>query len=116
MIKLEELISEITQWIDENIHQPLSVNDVAARSGYSKWHLQRIFFRMKGVNLATYIRDKKLSMAAQDLIDSRDKILDIGFRYGFDSQQSFTRSFSKKYNIPPQRFRLLYTENVFKLH
>lgn len=113
MIKLEELISEITQWIDESIHQSLSVNDVAARSGYSKWHLQRVFFRVKGVNLAAYIRDKKLSLAAQDLISSRDKILDIGFRYGFDSQQSFTRSFSKKYNVPPQAYRRLYTEKHF---
>ncbi|ELE9238662.1 helix-turn-helix domain-containing protein [Klebsiella pneumoniae] len=113
MIKLEALISEITQWIDESIHQPLSVNDVAVRSGYSKWHLQRIFFRVKGVNLAAYIRDKKLSLAARDLIASRDKILDIGFRYGFDSQQSFTRSFSKKYNIPPQAYRRLYREKYF---
>lgn len=113
MIKLEELISEITHWIDENIHQPLSINDVAARSGYSKWHLQRIFFRMKGINVATYIRDKKLVLAARDLIESRDKILDISFRYGFDSQQSFTRSFSKKYSVPPLKYRRLYTEKHF---
>lgn len=111
MIKLEALISEITRWIDDNIHQPLSVNDVAARSGYSKWHLQRVFFQMKGKNIAAYIRDKKLALAAHDLIESRDRVLDIGFRYGFESQQSFTRTFSKKYRIPPQKYRRLHTQN-----
>ncbi|MEQ0878406.1 helix-turn-helix domain-containing protein [Enterobacter vonholyi] len=113
MIKLEQLITEITRWIDDNIHQPLSINDVAARAGYSKWHLQRVFFQMKGQNIATYIRDKKLALAANDLIISRDKVLDIGIRYGFESQQSFTRSFSKKYNVSPQAYRQLYTEKHF---
>ncbi len=109
MIKLEELIDEITRWIDDNIHQPLSINDVATHSGYTKWHLQRVFFRMKGANIATYIRDKKLMLAAIDLVESHDKILDISFRYGFESQQSFTRTFSKKYNLPPQKYRRVYT-------
>ncbi|MEO3988684.1 helix-turn-helix domain-containing protein [Pseudocitrobacter cyperus] len=116
MIKLEQMISEIILWIDDNIHQPLSINDVAARAGYSKWHLQRVFFQVKGQNIATYIRDKKLALAASDLIHSRDRILDISFRYGFESQQSFTRSFSKKYSVPPQAYRRLYTKNIFKLH
>ncbi|WP_448667906.1 helix-turn-helix domain-containing protein [Enterobacter mori] len=52
-------------------------------------------------------------IAANDLIVSRDKVLDIGFRYGFESQQSFTRSFTKKYNVPPQAYRRLYTEKHF---
>ncbi|ACZ77700.1 transcriptional regulator, AraC family [Dickeya parazeae Ech586] len=113
MIKLEELITEIIQWIDDNIHQQLSIDDVAARSGYSKWHLQRVFFQKNGKNIAAYIRDKKLALAAYDLVESKDRVLDIGFRYGFDSQQSFTRSFSKKYSIPPQKYRRLYTGKYF---
>lgn len=113
MIRLDNLISEITQWIDDNIHQPLSIEDVAARAGYSKWHLQRVFVQMKGENIAAYIRDRKLSLAANDLVKSHDKILDISFRYGFDSQQSFTRSFSRKYRIPPQKYRRLYAERHY---
>ncbi|HFE3213382.1 TPA: helix-turn-helix domain-containing protein [Klebsiella quasipneumoniae subsp. similipneumoniae] len=109
MIKLEKLIDEITLWIDEHIHQPISISDVATRAGYSKWHLQRIFSQIKGQRMATYIRDKKLALAAQDLIDSSDKILDIGFRYGFESQQAFTRTFSRKYNVPPQKYRRLHS-------
>lgn len=111
MIILDELINEITQWIDDNIHQPLSITDVAARAGYSKWHLQRVFFQKKGENIATYIRHKKLTLAANDLINSSSKIIDICFLYGFESQQSFTRSFSKKYNISPRVYRQLYKKN-----
>ena len=110
MIRLDALIEEITLWIDNNITLPLSIEDVAVRSGYSRWHLQRVFQRIKGKPLATYIRDKKLDLAAQALIKGQESVVDIGFRYGFDSQQSFTRCFSKKYAIPPQKYRLLYTD------
>jgi AraC family multidrug resistance transcriptional activator len=109
MIRLDDLISEITQWIDDNIHQPLHRRCCGARWIF-KWHLQRVFVQMKGENIAAYIRDRKLTLAANDLVKSRDKILDISFRYGFDSQQSFTRSFSRKYRIPPQKYRRLYAE------
>ncbi|WP_108704562.1 helix-turn-helix domain-containing protein [Klebsiella oxytoca] len=111
MLRTEDIIDEITQWIDSNLHKPLKIEDVAARAGYSRWHLQRIFFQVKGENIAAYIREKKLSLAAKDLIKSNDRVLEISFRYGFESQQSFTRSFSKKYNISPKRYRQLHKNN-----
>ncbi|EOZ9276167.1 AraC family transcriptional regulator [Enterobacter hormaechei] len=29
--------------MDSNLHKPLKIEDVAARAGYSRWHLQRSF-------------------------------------------------------------------------
>ena len=113
MIDKGIVISHLVLWIDSNIEHRLSVEDVAKKSGYSKWHLQRVFYQMKGENIAAYIRDRKLTLAANDLVKSHDKILDISFRYGFDSQQSFTRSFSRKYRIPPQKYRRLYAERHY---
>ena len=105
MVKLEHIVDQITLWIDANIDKRLTINDVAEKSGYSKWHLQRVFYEVKKKTLACYIRDRKLEMAAKDLLDSEDSVLSISFKYGFDSQQSFTRVFSKKYCIPPSRYR-----------
>jgi AraC family multidrug resistance transcriptional activator len=47
MFRTEDIIDEITQWIDSNLHKPLKIEDVAARAGYSRWHLQRIFVQVK---------------------------------------------------------------------
>lgn len=105
MLKLENFIAELTRWIDNNIHKPIKIEDVATRSGYSKWHLQRVFFQVTHVSLAHYIRERKLALAASDLIQSSESILAIAHKYGFDSQQSFTRVFAKKYQSPPSRFR-----------
>ncbi|WP_228312082.1 hypothetical protein [Klebsiella oxytoca] len=66
MFRTEDIIDEITQWIDSNLHKPLKIEDVAARAGYSKWHLQRIFVQVRKVSLGKYIRDKKLKLAAKE--------------------------------------------------
>ena len=105
MFRTEDIIDEITQWIDSNLHKPLKIEDVAARAGYSRWHLQRIFVQVKEVSLGKYIRDKKLKLAATALIETNEPVMSIAYKYGFNSLQTFTRVFSKKYKLPPLRYR-----------
>lgn len=101
MERHKEIIHELTDWIDQNIDKPLKIEDVAEKSGFSKWHLQRIFQRVMNVSMGNYIRDKKLQLAAQDLVNSHQSVLDICIKYGYDSQQSFTRTFVRKHHVPP---------------
>ena len=42
------MIDTIVEWIDDNLHQPLRIDDIARHAGYSKWHLQRLFLQYKG--------------------------------------------------------------------
>lgn len=107
MVKLEHIIDEIILWIDTNIHKPIRIDDVAARAGYSKWHLQRVFMQTMNITMACYIRDKKLSLAAHDLQHTHESIISISMKYGFESQPAFTRSFSQKYHVPPAQYRRL---------
>ena len=43
-----QVIDTLVEWIDENLHQPLRIDEIARRAGYSKWHLQRLFYSIKG--------------------------------------------------------------------
>ena len=55
-----QVIDTIVEWIDDNLHQPLRIDDIARHAGYSKWHLQRLFLQYKGESLGRYIRERKL--------------------------------------------------------
>ncbi|HAU5563664.1 TPA: helix-turn-helix domain-containing protein [Serratia fonticola] len=112
MDRYEKIVYELADWIKDNIHAPLKIEQVAERAGYSKWHLQRMFHRIMHVSLGNYIRDRKLESAAKDLLRSHEPVIDISVKYGYDSQQSFTRSFVRKYNLPPARFRRLNTQHL----
>ena len=51
-----QVIDTIVEWIDDNLHQPLRIDDIARHAGYSKWHLQRLFYSIKGEHGALYSR------------------------------------------------------------
>ncbi|MBB3323338.1 MULTISPECIES: RamA family antibiotic efflux transcriptional regulator [Atlantibacter] len=100
-----QVIETITGWIDDNLHKPLRIDEIARHAGYSKWHLQRLFQHHTGESLGRYIREKKLRLAAQDLRSTDARVLDISLKYGFESQQSFTRLFTRKFNMSPGHYR-----------
>lgn len=100
-----ETVKSLMLWIDDNVEKPLKISDVAEKAGYSKWYLQRIFHEITKQTIANYISNKKLESAAEDLLTKNEKIADIAYSYGYESQQSFTRSFKRKYDIPPGRWR-----------
>ncbi|ANI82349.1 helix-turn-helix domain-containing protein [Kosakonia oryzae] len=109
----KELIINVIAWINRNIQSPMKIDDVAARSGYSKWHLQRLFFAETGQNLGQFIRERKLSLIAEQLITSNESLINLAMKYGFDSQQSLTRAFHKKYQLPPHKYRKTFFRQPF---
>lgn len=97
----ESVIVSITEWINNNLEQRLSVDDIAEKAGYSKWYLQKLFARYHNETLARYIRKRKLAACVNDLKNSRTPIINLALKYHFESQQSFTRSFKQLMGCTP---------------
>ena len=90
-------IHDLLDWIDNNLDSRLDIETVSRRAGYSKWHLQRIF--------KEYIRAQKLQKSVERLAQSDEPILNVAIALGFDSQQSFNRSFKRQYGQAPGAWR-----------
>ncbi|MGJ3353390.1 helix-turn-helix domain-containing protein [Providencia sp.] len=101
----ENIVNDIIIWIDENVDKPLDIEIISERAGYSKWHFQRIFKHVVGVNLGEYILNIRLLKVSSDLKKTNDKIIDIAFRYGFDSQQELNRAFKRILKVTPGKYR-----------
>ncbi|WP_337048424.1 helix-turn-helix domain-containing protein [Serratia fonticola] len=99
------IIHDLLNWIENHLDQPLLLDNVAAKSGYSKWHLQRMFRSTTGHALGSYIRERRLSKAAQALRATPRPILDIALQFHFDSQPSFSRAFKKQFGETPAVYR-----------
>ncbi|CAK8743933.1 Right origin-binding protein [Sodalis praecaptivus] len=99
------IIRDLLSWLDSHLDQPLSLDNVAAKAGYSKWHLQRMFKEVTGHAIGAYIRARRLSKAAVALRLTSRPILDIALQYRFDSQQTFTRAFKKQFAQTPALYR-----------
>jgi len=99
------IIRDLLSWLEGHLDQPLSLDNVAAKAGYSKWHLQRMFKEVTGHAIGAYIRARRLSKAAVALRLTSRPILDIALQYRFDSQQTFTRAFKKQFVQTPALYR-----------
>ncbi|UYU31622.1 superoxide response transcriptional regulator SoxS [Siccibacter colletis] len=101
----QEIINTLTAWIDEHIDQPMNIDVVAKKSGYSKWYLQRMFRTVKRQTLGEYIRQRRLLMAAEALRTTERPIFDIAMDYGYVSQQTFSRVFRREFDRTPTDYR-----------
>ena len=62
--------------------------------------MQRIFYTLFGKNIGTYIRERRLTEAGTD-IKNGEKVIDVAIKYGYESQESFTRAFKKFHSVNP---------------
>lgn len=99
------IIQDLIYWIDNNLDNPLTLNHVTKKSGYSKWHLQRMFKNATGQTLGSYIRKRRLTKAAVTLRLTNKAIIDIALQYHFDSQQSFSKAFKNLFKQTPNNYR-----------
>ncbi|MBS0975777.1 helix-turn-helix domain-containing protein, partial [Serratia rubidaea] len=82
------VINQLLAWIEQNLEQTLTLDEIATKAGYSKWHLQRMFKRQTGHVLGTYVRRRRLTAAARELRLTGTSVAIIADKYQFDSQQT----------------------------
>lgn len=100
-----ERTQKAIDFIEENLHKNISLMQIAEEACCSLAHLYRIFPAMVGNTVMEYVRNRRLSLAAHDLIKTEKKIIEIAFDCHFESHESFTRAFRRRYGINPSRYR-----------
>ncbi|MCH5170957.1 MAG: AraC family transcriptional regulator, partial [Oscillospiraceae bacterium] len=87
--------------VEEHLTEDIDYDEVAKEAACSNFYFQRIFGILCGISLGDYIRNRRLTLAGNELCASNDKIIDVAMKYGYDSPESFTRAFSKFHGITP---------------
>ena len=101
------IIIKVIDFIEENLEGKLSLDEISDKVGYSKFHLNRLFSASVGCTLYKYIQMRRLTVAAEKLVNTKKPIIEIAYESNYDSQQSFTLAFKQLYLCTPQRYRML---------
>lgn len=100
-----ETVRSAAAFIEDNLTNSFSAKDVADHIHYSSFYFQRTFRETSGMSVGEYVRMRRLSRAAVELVRTDIKILDLAVKYGYDSPDSFTRAFTKYHGSTPSEVR-----------
>ena len=92
-------------YIEANLTEEIDYEKVAAESFSSSYHFQRVFSILCGYTLGEYVRLRRLSLAGAELVNGKEKVIDIALKYGYDSPDSFAKAFQKFHGITPSQAR-----------
>lgn len=93
-------MNKAVEYLEANITEKFDIEKVAKIALSSTFHFQRMYHMITGVTVAEYIRRRKLTLAAQDII-SGEKIINVAYKYGYETPEAFTKAFRKMHGISP---------------
>ena len=98
-------IQNAINYIEDHITEELDYTQIAGESFSSPFHFQRVFSILCGYTLGEYIRSRRLTLAGAELASTREKVIDVAYKYGYDSPESFAKAFQKFHGITPTQAR-----------
>ncbi len=105
---LEQLNASLI-FIEENITEDIRSDDVSRMAFSSHHHFMRMFYLLSGINLGEYIRNRRLTLAASDIISTNQKIIDIALKYQYNTPESFSKAFKRFHGVSPSDARKIQT-------
>lgn len=97
-------MNKAVEYIEDNITEKLDIEKVAKIALSSPFHFQRMYHVITGVTIAEYVRRRRLTLAAQDII-SGEKIINVAYKYGYETPEAFTKAFRRMYGMSPSAAR-----------
>ncbi len=104
-MNIKEVIEACIFYIENNIYNKISLDDLSQYTGMSKFYLHRAFKALTGENLMDYIQSRKLTSSINELANTNKRIIDIALDYGFEYEQSYIRAFRKRFGYTPLKVR-----------
>lgn len=99
-----EYLQKAIDFIEDNIRQPITIDQCARVAGFSRYYFYRLFSIYVGSSLMEYVRKRKLAYAMLEVSRGR-RILDIALDYGYGSEWAFSRAFLQEYGNNPSHCR-----------
>ncbi len=100
-----QCMDDALRYIESHLTDEIDLHVVAQKAGCSIYNFQRVFSFLIGQSLFEYIRGRRLTLAAEELRHTKDRILDIAVKYGYESQEAFARAFLKFHGVTPSAAR-----------
>lgn len=95
------LLRQAIDYIEEHLTGTLEIEDIAQTALSSRYHFQRMFHVLTGFTVTEYIRNRRLTLAAEELAGTDCKVIDAALKYGYESPEAFAKAFQRLHGVTP---------------
>ncbi|WP_313069639.1 AraC family transcriptional regulator [Lacrimispora sp.] len=96
------LIQKAIDYMEDHLLEKINYEDAAKQVHMSSYNFHRTFSLMAGMTANEYIRNRRLSLAGQELQLTNIKIIDVAYKYGYETPESFSKAFSRFHGVSPK--------------
>lgn len=100
-----EGVQRAIAYMECHLLEDINYESVAKQVHISGYEFHRAFSFLTGLTPTAYIRSRRLSLAALEILKTDSKITDIALKYGYDTPESFTKAFTRFHGIAPKYAR-----------
>lgn len=96
-------VANVMDWLHGNLPNPISIDDIAKRSGVSAATLHRYFKRITGMSPMQYVKHLRLCEAQRLMLVEQERAADAARAVGYESVPQFNRDYKRLFGAPPHR-------------
>ncbi|MFJ4467188.1 GyrI-like domain-containing protein [Streptomyces sp. NPDC089424] len=94
-------LNQLVDLVEEHLAEEPDVQGLAAGLGTTEYHLRRMFSSLAGMPLSEYVRRRRMTVAAADVVRGETDLLSIAVRHGYGSTEAFGRAFRAVHGAGP---------------
>ncbi|WP_265522775.1 AraC family transcriptional regulator [Oerskovia flava] len=98
------ILNRVVDVVEDHLTEEIDVAGLAGSLGTTAYHVRRMFSSLAGMPLSEYVRRRRMTVAAADLLGDGD-LLGIAVRYGYGSTEAFGRAFRAVHGVGPGTVR-----------
>ncbi|MFN8157477.1 MAG: AraC family transcriptional regulator [Candidatus Nanopelagicales bacterium] len=102
---LNSVVDAVEAQLADDPSATIDVGALASDLGTTEHHLRRMFSSLAGMPVSEYVRRRRMSRAAADLVADHADLLTIATRYGYGSTEAFGRAFRSVHGAGPAEVR-----------
>lgn len=109
-----DLICNILEYIEDNINNKISIEDIVSKFFYNRFYIMKLFKREIGVSINTYINHLRIYNSLKLIKSNSYSVRLVGMLCGFFSIEYFSETFKKVIGVSPLKYKK-YCSNRFTL-
>ena len=110
----EDAFNRALDYVNENYMDDVTLDNLAAYAGFSRYTLSRMFRQHTGATFTQYLNKRRITMAEELLAGTKMPVTQVALQCGFNSIATFNRVFRDVRGCTPTQYRLIYDESQRK--